>query len=102
MSHATRLTIRLADLRKRAAAAIGRARPGTPVSQVVAAPRDRRTGRYVASATVVERFWSKVDRQPDDGCWLWTGEPDRRAAGRWIGELGALQGSIGVSLKTLC
>jgi hypothetical protein len=27
----------------------------------------------VASATVVERFWSKVDRQPDDGCWLWTG-----------------------------
>ena len=23
--------------------------------------------------TLIQRFWSKVDREPDDGCWVWTG-----------------------------
>lgn len=27
----------------------------------------------VASPTAVDRFWSKVDKQAEGGCWVWTG-----------------------------
>jgi hypothetical protein len=35
--------------------------------------------------TLIERFWPRVDKSSDDGCWLWTGERDRRGYGRLSG-----------------
>lgn len=31
--------------------------------------------------TLLQRFWSKVDREPDDGCWVWSGT--RGGSGRY-------------------
>jgi hypothetical protein len=33
--------------------------------------------------TLMERFWSKVDRSDVDGCWLWTGYRDKDGYGTW-------------------
>jgi len=33
-------------------------------------------------ATVEQRFWSKVDKQPS-GCWLWTGAPNADGYGQF-------------------
>jgi hypothetical protein len=32
--------------------------------------------------TLSERFWEKVDKQADDGCWLWTGALDGHGYGQ--------------------
>jgi hypothetical protein len=33
--------------------------------------------------TAEQRFWMKVDRRADDGCWSWTGALDRTGYGRF-------------------
>jgi hypothetical protein len=33
--------------------------------------------------TSLDRWWSNVDDQGADGCWLWTGQTDRRGYGRF-------------------
>jgi hypothetical protein len=31
---------------------------------------------------LAERFWKKVEKQPGDGCWLWTGAKNSDGSGR--------------------
>lgn len=39
-------------------------------------------------ATAAERFWAKVSKGPDDGCWRWTGATLRNGYGYFRGEQG--------------
>ncbi len=32
--------------------------------------------------SLAERFWTKVDKTNEDGCWVWTGSKDRYGYGR--------------------
>lgn len=41
-----------------------------------------RTVPLVYSQADVERFWTHVPERPDNGCWLWTGDRNRRGYGR--------------------
>ncbi len=34
--------------------------------------------------TTEQRFWSKVDKSPSSGCWLWTGEKSAKGYGRFV------------------
>jgi hypothetical protein len=38
-------------------------------------------GKYIHGLTVEERFWQKVEPEPNTGCWLWTG--GLRGSGRY-------------------
>lgn len=40
----------------------------------------RRSGKY--GVQVEERFWTKVEKMAEDGCWFWLGAPDKAGYGR--------------------
>ena len=40
---------------------------------------------WVATKTLIERFESRIERVPEGGCWLWTGNLDRDGYGQ-LGE----------------
>lgn len=46
------------------------------------------TGRFVADATPINRFWRYVSPEPNSGCWLWTGSEADGAGygGFWDGK----------------
>ena len=50
------------------------------------------------SQSDLERFWKYVDKQ--DGCWLWTGKPDRHGYGRfWLKPKDYLAHRVMISLS---
>jgi hypothetical protein len=43
----------------------------------------RDAGRFVVERTEAERFWSKVDRSSEDGCWTWLGQTNQWGYGHF-------------------
>lgn len=41
-----------------------------------------RRGPYASRRPIAERFWERVDKSDEGGCWLWTGTKDRHGYGR--------------------
>jgi len=44
-------------------------------------PRQRRVAYRLDPNTTQERYWTYVDQQTQNGCWLWTGSVDSRGRG---------------------
>lgn len=44
-------------------------------------PRQPRVVRRLDPSTTQQRYWTYVDQQSLDGCWLWTGSVDSRGRG---------------------
>ncbi len=50
---------------------------------LVPSARRQARGPYRKRHTVEERFWALVDKQPGDGCWLWTGRLNEKGYGQF-------------------